>query len=91
MKILLIPLCFLLLSGCASSGSTFGKNMEPVAPHNSNSLWNLQLGRDYAAQGRFELAREHLLMALASNSDPHMRGLLTHELKSVDTMLKTQR
>ena len=91
MKYLLIPLFTVLLLGCASSGSSFGKNTEPVAPHNSNSLWNLQLGRDYAAQGRYVLAREHLLMALASNSDPHMRGLLTHELRSVDAMIKTQR
>jgi len=88
LKYLLIPLFAILLLGCGSGSK---RNTEPVAPHNSNSLWNLQLGRDYAAQGRFELAREHLLMALASNSDPHMRGLLTHELKSVDTMLKTQR
>jgi len=75
-----------LLLGCSSNRHT-----GPVAPHNSNTLWNVQLGRDYAAQGRFELAREHLLMALASNSEPHMREMLNHELKSVDTMIKTQR
>ena len=85
MKYLLIPLFTVLLLGCTV------KNTAPVAPHNSNSLWHLQLGRDYAAKGRYELAREHLLMAVASNSDPHMQGLLTHELKSVDTMIKTQR
>jgi hypothetical protein len=82
---MLIPLFAVLLLGCS------GKNTRPVAPYNSNCLWNLQLGRDYAAQGRYELAREHLLMAVAANSDPHLRGLLTHELKSVDTMIQTQR
>ena len=83
--LILIVLFAMLLFGCAT------KNTEPVAPHNSHSLWNLQVGRDYAAQGRYELAREHLLMALVSNSDPHMRGLLVHELKSVDAMIQTQR
>ena len=82
---ILIPLFAILLLGCGV------KDTEPVPPHNSNSLWHLQLGRDYAGQGRYELAREHLLMALASNSDPRMRHLLTHELKSVDAMIKTQR
>lgn len=74
-----------LLLGCS------GKNTEPVPLHNSNTEWHVQVGRDYAAQGRYELAREHLLMALASNSDPYMRGMIAHELKSVDTMIVTQR
>jgi Tfp pilus assembly protein PilF len=82
---MLIPLLAVFLIGCAA------KNTEPVAPHNSSSLWNLQLGRDYAAQGRYELAKEHLLIALVSNSDPHMRGLLTHELKSIDAIIQTHR
>lgn len=77
-----IPLFAALLLGCASG---------PVPPHNSNALWHLQVGRDYAAQGRYELAKEHLLKALASNSDPNLRGRLAHELQSVDTMLETQR
>ena len=84
-RILLIPLFTVFLLGCGN------KHTEPVAPFNSNSRWHLQLGRDFAAQGRYELAREHLLMALASNADPMLRGMLTHELKSVDAMIKTQR
>jgi hypothetical protein len=82
---MLIPLFAVLLLGCA------GKNTQPVAPYNSTSRWNLPVGPHDAAQGRYELAREHLLMAAASNSDPHLQGALTHELKSVDTMIQTQR
>lgn len=82
---MLLLLSAVLFLGCAN------RNNAPAPLHNSNSAWNLQVGRDYAAQGRYELAKEHLLMALASNSDPGMRNLLTHELKSVDAMIKTQR
>lgn len=74
----------LLMFGCA-------KCNEPVPPHNSNTKWNLQVGRDYAAQGRYELAKEHLLMALAANSDPMVRGMIVHELRSVDAMIITKR
>lgn len=86
-SLLLIPLFAVLLLGCAGREQA----PEPEPLHNSNSLWHLQVGRDYAGQGRYELAREQLLMALASNSDPYMRNMLSHELKSVDAMIQTQR
>ncbi len=84
-----IALLALLLLGCASKEPD--PRTKPAPLHNANTLWHLQVGRDYAGQGRYELAREHLLMALASNSDPHMRGRVQHELKSVDAMIHTER
>lgn len=82
---LLLSLAAVLLFGCAT------KKSRPEPLYNSNSLWHLQVGRDYAGQGRYELAKEHLLMAVASSSDPYMRNMLNHELKSVDAMIQTQR
>ena len=105
--LLLIPLSAMLLLGCVARNTnpvtprSFNSpghaamhteaDRQPVVPYNSNSRWHLRLGRDYAAQGRYELAREHLLMALVSNSDALMREMLTHELKSVDAMIQTLR
>ncbi len=83
-------LCCLALSGCGLSAH-FSDERMAVAPYDANSLWNLKLGRDYVAQGRYELAKEHYLMALASSSDAETRTLVAHELQSVDLMIKTQR
>lgn len=62
-----------------------------VVPYDANCLLHLKLGREYVAQGRYELAREHYLMALASSNDSETRELASHELRSVDMMIKTQR
>ncbi len=62
-----------------------------VVPYSPDSLWNLQTGRDYAAAGRYELAREHYLLGLASSNDPAITALLEQELRGVDMMIKTVR
>lgn len=77
---LLTALAAMLLAGCG------GKN-----PPENNAEWHTHLGRNYAAQGRYELAKEHLLMALAANDDPEKRDAIVHELKSVDTFILTKR
>lgn len=82
----LLLLFTLLLSACG-----LFSQRAVVTPYDANSLWNLQLGRNYAAQGRYELAREHYLMALAASNDPETRKVIAHELQSTDTILKTQR
>ncbi len=92
--VLLLPVLTLWLTGCGVSPAVegmFSKDRMAVAPYDPNSLWNLKLGRDYVGQGRYELAKEHYLMALASANDPESREMIEHELRSVDLMIKTQR
>lgn len=90
----LIPLAiFLLLSGSlggCSWASYFSSDRTAVVQHDQNSLWNMQLGREYAASGRYELAKEHYLMALAS-STTETRPVILHELQAVDMMIQAQR
>ncbi|MDR0339311.1 MAG: hypothetical protein LBH65_03425, partial [Desulfovibrio sp.] len=62
-----------------------------VEPYNANCLWNLQMGKNYMAKGRYELAREHLLLALAASDNVETRNVIAHELNSVDLMIQTQR
>ena len=90
----LIPLVMLLLlvgnlAGC-SLQSYFSSDRTVVVQHDQNSLWNMQLGREYAAAGRYELAKEHYLMALASSTQ-ETRPVILHELQAVDMMIQAQR
>lgn len=86
-------LAALLLAGCGNTlvKSAFSDERMVVTPQDPNSLWNLQMGREYVAAGRYELAREHYLMALAASADTETRAVVAHELESVDLMIKTMR
>jgi hypothetical protein len=89
-------LCLLLIlsfAGCSPGKifSRFSSDRVVIVPHDPNSLWNLKLGREYAASGRYELAKEQYLMALASSSDEETRTIVSHELHAVDLMIQAQR
>lgn len=86
-----MKLCTLLLLLAVLLPACSRKYGETAQPYNSNCLWHLQVGRDYAGQGRLELAREHMLMAMGSNNDPGLRQLLSWELKSLETMIESKR
>ncbi|MDL2267058.1 hypothetical protein LJC46_03610 [Desulfovibrio sp. OttesenSCG-928-G15] len=77
---ILLILLILLMAGCSS------KN-----PSQNDAEWHMYLGQSYAAKGRYELAKEHLLMALAANDIPERRDAIFRELKNVDTYILTQR
>ncbi len=62
-----------------------------VAPHDPACLWNMQQARNYTAQGRYELAKEHYLLALAASNEPETKSAIAHELQSVDKMIQTLR
>ncbi len=88
----------LLLGGCAEVSNFYHTVTETtpsqdvaVSERPPQSLYNFKMGREYAAQGRYELAKEHYLMALASSGDAQTRDLVTHELHAVDLMIQTQR
>ncbi|SIN71941.1 hypothetical protein [Halodesulfovibrio marinisediminis] len=97
MKRVLILIAMVALSGCAL------KSKKPVAvqrpaeykvvasPYSSNSMQNLYIGRQYVAQQRYELAREHFLLALASAEHENMREQLVSEITAVNRLLETLR
>ncbi len=60
-------------------------------PYHQNTVQNFTLARIYMSRGRFELAREHLLLALASARDENMREQLAFELEAVEKMIATRR
>ena len=62
-----------------------------ASPYTPDSIANYRLGREYASAGRYELAREHYLLALAASSDRDMQEALVSELKSIDMMIKSLR
>ena len=78
------------LAGC-------GTSTPPVAglamiEHNPVALHNYTIAREYSATGRYELAREHFLLAYAAaGDDSPMQDALHRELKAVDLMIKTLR
>ena len=87
--VLALP-CLLLTGGCGL-GSYVSNERTAVAPQSPNCLWHLKQGRDYAAQERYELAKEQYLMAVAACDDGEGRDVATRELKAVDMMIQTQR
>lgn len=89
------------LAGCATLSGMFAEK-EPAAPppeptdvmaagYNANALHNFYMGRQYVAQGRYELAREHFLLAIASADGPELQESLTAELHAVDRLIRTLR
>lgn len=85
--IIVIILLLGILSGC----SAFSSTKLATTPYSSSTLENLKQGREYASAGRYELAREHYLLALASSEGSGATNLITQELQAVDLMIKTQR
>ncbi len=98
-KILLSLCCLLFLSaGCSSlrqdESSSFFKEGEPqvmAVQYNGHALYNFQLGREYLAGGRYELARERFLLALASSKNDALRRDAVTELETVNRLIRSQR
>ncbi len=89
--VILLMLGALLLLAAACS-----KPMEPrqrlaVPPYHEHTISNFTLARLYMSKGRYELAREHLLLALASAREEDMRSRLAQELEAVELMIATKR
>ena len=62
-----------------------------AAPYSYESLYNYQMGKNYLAEGRYELAKERFTLALAANRNPEMQDTLVHELEAVNMMIQTLR
>ncbi|MDR3074292.1 MAG: hypothetical protein LBV01_06180 [Deltaproteobacteria bacterium] len=102
MRIIVIILscaALVALSGCglfqrsspAAGDSRPGKDVALTA-HNPVSLHNYRVAREYSVAGRYELAREHYLLAYAAaEGDAPLRDTLSKELKAVDSMIRALR
>ena len=97
--IAIILCCTLVLvfsSGCGLFSSGTSKSSRPgsdvaLVSENPVSLHNYRTAREYAASGRYELAREHYLLAYASAEDATVKDMLAKELKAVDLMIRSLR
>ena len=91
-------LCFgiLLAAGCAgkSAATTTPDGEEIVAvsvPYNEVCLHHYQLAQYYAVAGRYEVALEFYLLALASAENPQLRSILASQLDGVEKMIYSTR
>ena len=64
---------------------------EAVAPYSAHSLMHYQLGREYMAGGRYELAREHILLAMAGARDDALRDQAAADLEALDRIIVSRR
>ncbi|MDR2489504.1 MAG: hypothetical protein LBD42_08450 [Desulfovibrio sp.] len=88
--VLVVP-CLLALAGGCGVTSYVSNERVVVAPQNPNCLRQIKQARDYMARGRYELAKEHYLMALVACDDGESRDVATRELQAADMMIQTQR
>lgn len=98
MKRVLIVALMVALSGCSALKSKKQAAVQRPAeykvvasPYSSNSMQNLYIGRQYIAQQRYELAKEHFLLGLASAEHENMREQLVSEITAVNRLLETLR
>lgn len=90
--VLILILCFApLLAGCGQKEYKQPGYGVATVPYHEQSLQSLMLSRQYMAQGRYELAKQRLLLALAVERDAGMRARLSEELSSADKMIQTMR
>ena len=88
-------LCFGMLLAAGCSYLPVAERQEPLvpvtAPYNEVCLQHYQLAQYYAVAGRYELAREYYLLALASAENQRLRGILASELDGVEKMIYSTR
>jgi hypothetical protein len=104
MRTILICLTLaLLLEACAAGRPAPEPVAEPdpgppvpeaevvAAPYHGQALYNYAVARSYMAEGRYVLAREHLLLALSSTVRDDLRRRVARDLEAVDQSIKSQR
>lgn len=98
MKRVLVLFVMVALSGCSaleckkSTAVQRPAEYQVVAsPYSTNSMQNLYIGRQYISQQRYELAKEHFLLGLASAEHENMREQLVSEITAVNRLLETLR
>ena len=89
-QIVLVALLLAALAGCSKNRKEPGLAIA-APPYHQSTLYNFYLGRNYVSQGRYELARQRLLLAMTTAQDPEMRARLAQEVEAVDKMIQTMR
>ena len=92
---ILLPLAGLALSvafcaSCSIFDSSYGKS-SAAANYSDQSLYNYKQGQFYASAGRFELAKEYYLLALAATTDAEMQEAISRDLEAADAAIQIQR
>ena len=77
-------------AGCSVFQSSPEKSAAAVA-YSDQSLYNYKQGQYYASAGRFEIAKEYYLLALAATTDPEMQDAISRELEAADAAILIQR
>lgn len=80
----------LAMFACGCNGVLLPEKTTQKA-YNGNAVHNYALGRRYQAEGRFELARERYLQAMAMARDEEFRTLLAQEIESTDKAIRSLR
>jgi hypothetical protein len=70
----------------AAASATFDRLVDTKA-----TMHNWKMARDYERQMRYELARQHYLLALASCRSERTQTQLRRELESIDLQIRTMR
>ncbi len=83
-------LCFGLASApiavCSASA-----NDTTEKPMDADTARNLSFAKKYRLEGRYELARQHYLLALATTNTTNMRDIIQHELETIELQIRTLR
>ncbi len=88
---LMVLLLAALSGGCSSREVKQPGFGIAAPPYHQNTLYNFYLSRTYMSEGRYELAKQRLLLAMTTAEDPEMRARLAQEVEAVDKMIQTMR
>lgn len=78
----LFVICFIWVAGCTKVA---------IIPESGETLTNWSLAHEYQAQGRYELARQHFVLALASSRTTDSQATLQRELDALERMIQAMR
>jgi hypothetical protein len=88
-SIFLMLLCFVLvgflatcLAGCARY---------TAVPETGSTLSNWAIARGYQSQGRWEMARQYYVLAMADARTPDSQVALKQEIEAVERQIQTMR
>lgn len=91
MKII-TPFIIVGMLACAGGCSWKTYSHEPQSlPYKGAALHNMKLGRGYQAEGRYEMARDRFMQALALAENEDMKDAIIQELDATDKLIRTQR
>lgn len=90
-RIIVTLLIVLAALSAITAGCSMNRPKVATAPYHEQSMYNFYLGRLYLAEGRYELARERFVTAMAAADNEEMRLLTAQELDMVEKMIQSRR